>query len=105
MSLAAAPLRLLRHLPAYAVNGIAVASGIGVIHLVFGSLAGAAVAQIAGSAAVCASLADLPNSVDRTWQRVLAAGALASCATLLVALLAAHPVALGIGMMAMASSR
>ena len=81
-----APARLLFRLPAYAVNGITVALGIGVIHLVFGSLGGPAVAQLAGSAAVCASLLDLPSTVSRTWQRVLAAAALSTCAALIVAL-------------------
>ena len=97
-----APARLLFRLPAYAVNGITVALGIGVIHLVFGSLGGPAVAQLAGSAAVCASLSDLPSTVSRTWQRVLAAAALSTCAALIVALLDRHPVALGVGVMAMA---
>jgi uncharacterized membrane protein YccC len=97
-----APVRPWLRLPAYAVNGIAVALGIGGVHLLFGSVGGPAAAQIAGSAAVCASLADLPNTVDRTWQRVLGAGVLAVCSTLLVALLAGHPVALGVAIMAMA---
>lgn len=93
------PVRLARRLPGHVVNGISVALGIGLIHLIFGS-AGPAAAQLAGSAAICASLADLPNTVGRAWQRVLAAAVLAIGAVLVVALLAPHAVALGIGIMA-----
>lgn len=91
-----------RRLPAYAVNGISVAIGIGVIHLLFGALAGPAAAQLASSGAVCTSLADLPGTVARTWRRVLAAAALGAASTLTVALLEAHVMALGFGVMAIA---
>ena len=99
---AAMPLRLLRRIPSYALNGITVAIGIGGVHLLFGAIGGLAAAQIAGSAAVCASLADLPNTVDRTAQRVFAAALLSAGAAMLVALLAPHPVALGFAVMAVA---
>ena len=99
---ALAPARLLHRLPAYAVNGISVALGIGAVHLLIGGVAGAAAAQFAGSAAVCTSLSDLPNTVGRTWQRVLAAALLSSATALMVALLAHHPLALGVGVMAVA---
>lgn len=97
-----APDRLLRRLPAYVVNGVSVALGIGAVHLVFGLIGGSAAAQIAGSGAVCASLADLPNTAGRTRERVFAAAALASCAALLVALLRTHPIGIGFGTMAVA---
>ena len=51
-------------LPAYAVNGIAVAIGVGCVHLVFAAIGGGAAAQIAGTGAVCASLADLYDKGD-----------------------------------------
>ncbi len=102
MSLRWGPDRILRRLPAYGINGITVAVGIGVVHLLFGVTGGLQAAQIAGSAAVCASLADLPTTVGRTAQRVLGAAALSACAALVVALLAAQPVALGFAVMATA---
>jgi uncharacterized membrane protein YccC len=92
----------LHHLPAYAWNGLTVALGVGMVQLVFGVFAGAQVAQLAASGAVCTSLADVPNTPGRTWQRVLAAAAWSVVAALVVALLRPHHVALGFGVAAVA---
>ncbi len=86
----------LRRAPAHIVNGIIVSIGVGLAHGLFGAFAGRHAAQMAIVGAVCASLADLPNTVDRTWNRVLAAGLLGSiCA--MVMLLEPHPFALAAG--------
>ncbi len=79
------------------VNGIAVALGIGLIQLLVALFAGSAAAQLAVSGAVCASLADLPNSVSRTWHRVSASALLTMVAALTMGLLRPYPVALGFG--------
>src|SRR5205085_265158 len=84
-----------RRLPAYALNGIAVAIGVGGVQLLFAVLGGATAAQLASSGAVCTSLADVPNTVGRTWQRVVAAALLAVLASASAALLQPHPAALG----------
>ena len=91
------PARLLRRLPAYAINGITVAIGIGLIQLLFAALAGPLAAQLASGGAVCTSLADVPNTARRTWQRVLAAALLSVAASAVVALLRPYPIALGTG--------
>lgn len=94
--------RWLQHLPSYVWNGAAVAVGIGVVQLLFGAVAGLHAAQMAASGAVCTSLADVPNTSDRTWQRVLAAAGLSVAAALVVALLQPFPAALGLGVAAVA---
>lgn len=86
-----------RRLPAFAWNGLAVALGVGAVQLLFGLLAGAQAAQLAASGAVCTSLADVPNTPGRTWQRVLAAAAWSVAAALVVALLRPYHLALGFG--------
>jgi len=86
----------IRRLPAYALNGIEVAIGIGLIQWLFVALLGAHAAQLALSGAVCASLADVPNTGSRTWHRVSAAAVLSGLAALLVALLKPHPIGLGV---------
>jgi uncharacterized membrane protein YccC len=91
------PLRPLHRLPAFAVNGIGVAVGIGLIQLLIGALAGSHAAQLALSGAVCASLADVPNTPSRTLHRVAAAAALSLAAALVVAVLKPYPIALGVG--------
>lgn len=96
------PRRWARRLPAYAVNGLSVAIGIGVIHLLFGALGGLAAAAFAGSGAVCTSLADLPDTLGRSWRRVLAAAVLSTASALTVAVLEPHVVALGFGIMTIA---
>jgi uncharacterized membrane protein YccC len=95
-------LHSLHRLPAYAVNGIAVALGIAAIQLLIGALAGAHPAQLALSGAVCVSLADVPNTAARTWRRVSAAMLLSTLAVATVALLKGHPWALGAGIMVIA---
>ncbi|HEY7904746.1 MAG TPA: FUSC family membrane protein [Casimicrobiaceae bacterium] len=91
-----AHLRPWRLLPSHAINGIAVAVGIGLIQALFGVAAGAYPAQLVVSGATCASLADVPNRVVRTAQRVAVAAALSFAAALTVDLLRPHPLALGI---------
>lgn len=83
-------------LPSHAVNGLAVALGVGLIQLLVGALAGAQAAALALSGAVCASLADVPNTVPRTLSRVPVAAVLSLAATLLALLLQPVPWALGI---------
>jgi uncharacterized membrane protein YccC len=89
-------LRPWRLLPAYVVNGIAVAVGIGCIQLLARELAGAHAAALVVSGAVCASIADVPNAPARTWHRVGAAALLSVLASLAVDLVRAHPSALGL---------
>src|SRR4051812_39522388 len=89
------PLRAWRLLPAYAINGIEIALGIGIVQLVANALAGPHVAALMASGAVCASIADVPNTVTRNWRRVGAAACLSALAALVVDLLRAHPLALG----------
>ncbi|GAA4406144.1 FUSC family membrane protein [Quisquiliibacterium transsilvanicum] len=87
----------MRRAPAHIVNGIVVSIGVGLAHGLFGAFAGRHAAQMAIVGAVCASLADLPNTVDRTWNRVLAAGLLGSICAAMVMLLEPHPFALAAG--------
>jgi uncharacterized membrane protein YccC len=96
----AAQLRPWRLLPGYAINGIVVALGIAGIQLVATFAAGPYAAQLIVSGATCASLADIPNSVTRTWQRVSAAALLSFAAAVVVDLLRPHPLALGAGIAA-----
>jgi len=91
------PSRLIKRLPAYALNGIQVAAGVGAIQIVFALLAGPLAAQLAGSGAVCTSLADLPTTAGRSRQRVLAAALATVAAAALVEALRPHPLALGLG--------
>ncbi|KQV78326.1 FUSC family membrane protein [Rhizobacter sp. Root1221] len=93
---------LLRRIPAHVLNGIAVALGIGLIQFVITAVAGHHAAQLALSGAVCASLADVPNTLSRTRSRVPVAAVLSVAAALVVALLDPHPVALGFGIGAIA---
>ena len=86
---------LLRRIPAYLVNGIEVAIGVGLIHATVAALAGAEAGLLASAGAICASLADLPTTVSRAWQRVAFAATLACAAAVVVATLIADPLALG----------
>ena len=95
-------LRPWRLLPAYVVNGIAVAVGIGCIQIVARELAGAHAAALVVSGAACASIADLPNATSRTWHRVGAAALLSVLAALAVDLVRARPAALGLVVIAVA---
>ncbi|HET9645767.1 MAG TPA: FUSC family membrane protein [Burkholderiaceae bacterium] len=83
-------------LSARALNGVAVALGIGLIQLVVGALGGHAAAVAASSAAVCASLADVPNAPHRTRRRVLTAALIAVFIGLAVAVTQGHPVWQGV---------
>ena len=95
-------LRVRRLLPAHAINGIEVALGLGAVQLVAGALAGSHVAALMVSGAVCASIADVPNTVVRNWRRVSAAACLSALAALVVDLLRPHPLALGAAVAAVA---
>ncbi len=95
-------MKLAHRLPAYALNGATVALGIAAIQFAVGALAGPHAALLAVSGAVCASLADVPNTPARTWQRVSAAALLAFASALTVAALRPHPIALGLGIGAIA---
>lgn len=95
-------LKTWRLLPGYAINGIAVAIGIGFIQLLATLVVGAGAAQLVVSGATCASLADIPNNTSRTWQRVTVAVGLSFAAALIVDLARPHPVLLGFGVAAIA---
>ncbi len=84
-----------RLLPAYAINGLEVALGVGVIQQLTALAAGAHVAALVVSGAVSASIVDLPNSVDRNWRAVGVAVLLSAAAALVVDLLRGHPLGLG----------
>ncbi len=95
-------LRPWRLLPAYVVNGIATAVGIGCIQLLARELAGAHAAALVVSGAVSASIADVPNWPSRTLHRVGAAALLSMLAALAVDLLRGSPLALGAVVVAVA---
>jgi uncharacterized membrane protein YccC len=80
-----------RRLPAYALNGISVSLGIGLVQLVVGALASAAFAQAASIGAVLASLPHLTGRALPTLRRTLVGGLLASLATLLIVATTNHP--------------
>ncbi len=90
--------RAFRRLPAHALNGLSVALGIACVQAVFALLGGHLAAQLALSGAVCASLADVPNTVPRTWHRVTVAALLSVLAAVAVGSLRPYPVALGVGL-------
>ncbi|MEO8296466.1 MAG: FUSC family protein [Burkholderiales bacterium] len=91
-----APLRtVFLRLPAYAINGLTVALGIGLIQLLAGGLGGAHAALVASSGAVFASLADMPNATHRTWRRVATAALLGCLISALANALARQPLAMG----------
>lgn len=95
-------LRPWRRLPAYVINGIAAAIGIGCIQLIVHALAGPHAAALVVSGAVSASIADLPNVPSRTLYRVGAAAVLSALAALAVDVTRSHPWALGAVVMAVA---
>ena len=90
-------MKRLLDLPAYALNGFAVAIGIAIIQLVVDSLAGPHAAALALSGAVCASLADVPNTVPRTWSRVSVAAVLSILSAAVTLWLMPTPRAMGAG--------
>ncbi len=98
-------LRFWLRMPAYVVNGIEVAVGVGLIHAIVGALAGPQAGLLASSGAICASLPDLPSTVGRTCQRVALGALLACAASAVVTALIPHPWGLGfaIGAIAFAS--
>ena len=73
-------MKIFSRLPAYALNGAAVALGLGCIQILIGTLAGSHAAQLALSGAICASLADVPNTLPRSWRRVATAATLSASA-------------------------
>jgi uncharacterized membrane protein YccC len=87
--------RLFCALPAYAINGIGVALGIGLVQLLVGTWAGVAAAFAASSGAVYASLADLPNVPERAWRRILLAAIIGCVSAALVMAVRPFPIALG----------
>jgi uncharacterized membrane protein YccC len=89
--------RFLAIAPVHVVNGLGVAVGIGLVHLLIGLAFGPKAAQLAIGGAVCASLADLASTVRRNAQRVAGGGAMATVAAFVVALLAPWPAAMGLG--------
>jgi len=88
-------MKRLLDLPAYALNGLAVALGIALIQLVVGALAGPHAAALALSGAVCASLADVPNTVPRTWSRVSVAAILSVASAAVTLWLKPTPLLMG----------
>lgn len=91
-------------LPAYALNGVAVAIGIAIIQLVVGALAGPHAAALALGGAVCASLADVPNTVPRTWNRVSVAALLSVLSAAVTLWLMPAPFVMGVGVALIAFS-
>jgi uncharacterized membrane protein YccC len=91
-----AALPLARRLPSYLINGLTTALGIGGIQLLLTTLAGAHVALLASSGAVCTSLADRPDTPDRTARRALLAAALGCVVSVLVHAARPEPVLLGL---------
>ena len=95
-------MNLTKRLPSYILNGIAAAVGVGLIQLLIGAGAGGHAAQLALSGAVCASLADQPLPAARTWRRVAAAALGSVLAAALVEVLKPYPLALALGIAAIA---
>ena len=90
-------MKRLLDLPAYALNGFAVAIGIAIIQLVVSAMAGSHAAALALSGAVCASLADVPNTVPRTWNRVSVAAVLSILSVAVTLWLMPTPLVMGAG--------
>ena len=67
------PSFVIRHVPAWVVNGVAVTLGLALAQGSIGLVAGAQAAQAAIATAVCASLADVVTTTDRVVRRVLVA--------------------------------
>jgi len=64
------PSLLVRHVPAWVVNGVTVSLGLALVQLTIGWAAGGVAAQGAIATAVCASLADVVTTTDRVARRV-----------------------------------
>lgn len=96
-SLRDSPPQLLRRLPAYLINGIAIAAGVACVRLLLHAVAGPLGAQLAAGGAIGSSLADQVATSQRSVRRVLLAVLLSFGAALMVAMLRAQPHLLGIG--------
>ncbi|HEY8880722.1 MAG TPA: FUSC family protein [Roseateles sp.] len=79
-------MKFLKRLEAAHLNGLSVALGVSVTHLVVGALFGETAGLAAVGGAVCASLPDVPNPPQRVLPRVLPAAAAAALVTMLVGL-------------------
>lgn len=89
------PPRPLARVPGYLVNGAEVALGVTFVYLVAAFAGGAHAALFASTGAVCASLADVPNTAARIVRRVAIAAALACVASVVVLVAAPWPPAQG----------
>ncbi len=96
-------MKRLLDMPAYVINGVAVAIGIAIIQLVVSALAGSHAAALALSGAVCASLADVPNTVPRTWSRVPVAALVSVLSAAVTLWLMPTPLVMGLGVALIAS--
>ncbi|HKM98537.1 MAG TPA: FUSC family membrane protein [Buttiauxella sp.] len=88
--------RFFNTLPAYAINGVSTALGIGLVQLLVGAWAGEAAALAASSGAIYASLADFPTMSDRAWRRILLSAIIGCVSAFLVMVLQPFPIALGL---------
>ncbi|HSD39836.1 MAG TPA: FUSC family protein [Rhodocyclaceae bacterium] len=88
--------RLFNALPGYAIGGICVALGVGLVQLLVGAWAGMAAAFAASTGAIYASLADMPNTPDRAWRRILLAAIIGCVSAVLIMALRPFPIALGL---------
>jgi len=82
------------------LNGMSVAVGIALVQLTMLTTVGGHAAQLAVGGAVCASLADVPNTPLRALYRVLAAALLSTLAAFTVLLLKTNPLWLAPGIAA-----
>lgn len=98
--------RWLVRLPAYGINGIAVALGVLLVQLLAGAVGGAGAALLASGGAIYASLADTPTRPERTWRRVALAAFVGLVTSVLVTALRGDTVLLGllVGVLAFAGS-
>ena len=88
-------MKRLLDLPAYALNGFAVACGIAIIQVAAHTLEGPHAAALALGGAVCAGLADVPNPVSRTWIRVSSAAVLSVLSSAVTLWLMPTPLLMG----------
>jgi len=79
-------MRFFKRLEAAHLNGLSVALGVAVTHVVVAALFGETAGLAAVGGAVCASLTDVPNPPQRVLPRVLPAAAAAALVTALVGL-------------------
>lgn len=86
----------LLHPPAYVINGVTVAIGIGIIQALVNVIGGPAAALGAVTGAVCSSLPDVPITPSRTWRRVLTAAIIVCTVSLIVHVLRPYPLPLGL---------